>query len=105
MQRRSASSPGIYFAQSCSRPASMDFWLFLPQNIYLSDYLEIGRTQSTVPPLDELRRMAFYDLDLAVYHAARNTVGFLSGLLQSPISDPRHNLCIQNRIHNPIPVQ
>ncbi len=51
---------------------------FIEKNIYLSDYLEIGRTQSTVPPLDELRRMAFYDLDLAVYHAARNTVGFLS---------------------------
>ncbi|MDE7300024.1 MAG: bis(5'-nucleosyl)-tetraphosphatase (symmetrical) YqeK [Lachnospiraceae bacterium] len=50
---------------------------FIEKNIYLSDYLEIGRTQPAVPPLDELRRLAFHDMDLAVYYAAQNTVGFL----------------------------
>ena len=50
---------------------------FLEKNIYLSDYIEIGREQPIQPPLNELRRIAFQDIDLAVYYTAKNTVDFL----------------------------
>lgn len=51
---------------------------FLEKNIFLSDYIEIGRTQPTKPELDEIRKTAFYNIDLAVYYAARNTVAYLT---------------------------
>lgn len=51
---------------------------FLEKNIFLSDYIEIGRKQPTEPELDEIRRIAFQDIDQAVYLAARNTVGYLT---------------------------
>lgn len=50
---------------------------FMEKNIYLSDYIEIGREQPIEPDLKELRRMAFEDIDLAVYYAAKNTVDYL----------------------------
>lgn len=50
---------------------------FMEKNIYLSDYIEIGRKQSTVPELNELRRLAFQDIDMAVYYVAKNTVDYL----------------------------
>ena len=51
---------------------------FMEKNIYLSDYIEIGRGQPTKPALDEIRKTAFEDIDLAVYYAARNTLYYLS---------------------------
>ena len=50
---------------------------FLEKNIYLSDYIEIGRNQPTEPSLKELRRLAFADIDQAVYYTAKNTVDYL----------------------------
>ena len=50
---------------------------FMEKNIYLSDYIEIGRGQPTKPALDEIRKTAFEDIDLAVYYAARNTLYYL----------------------------
>ncbi len=50
---------------------------FLEKNIFLSDYIEIRRKQPTEPPLDELRKMAFTDIDQAVYYAAKNTVSYI----------------------------
>lgn len=50
---------------------------FLEKNIYLSDYIEIGRNQPTEPSLKELRRLAFADIDQAVYFTAKNTVDYL----------------------------
>lgn len=52
---------------------------FLEKNIFLSDYIEIGRKQPTSPSLDEIRQIAFYDIDRAVYYAAKNTVKYLDG--------------------------
>lgn len=51
---------------------------FLEKNVFLADYIEIGRKQPTEPGLDEIRRIAFQDIDQAVYLAARNTVGYLT---------------------------
>ena len=50
---------------------------FLEKNIYISDYIEIGRKQPTAPPLEELRQMVFTDIDRAVYYAAKNTVDYI----------------------------
>lgn len=50
---------------------------FVEKNIYLSDYIEIGRMQLTEPDLDTIRKMAFENIDLAVYYAAKNTVRYL----------------------------
>ncbi len=50
---------------------------FLEKNIFLSDYIEIHRTQNTRPPLDEIRTTAFRNLDLSVYYALDNTLQFL----------------------------
>lgn len=58
---------------------------FMEKNIYLSDYIEIGRTQPIVPDLKELRRLAFEDINLAVYYTAKNTVEYL---LQKEKNDP-----------------
>ena len=50
---------------------------FLEKNIFLSDYIEVHRTQNTRPTLDVIRTTAFQDLDLAVYYALDNTLQFL----------------------------
>lgn len=50
---------------------------FLEKNIFLSDYIEVHRTQNTKPTLDVIRTTAFRDLDLAVYYALDNTLQFL----------------------------
>lgn len=49
----------------------------LEKIIFLSDYIEPGRTQPTIPSLEEIRTVAFHDLDLAVYYAADNTVRYI----------------------------
>ena len=51
---------------------------FVEKSIYLSDYIEIGRMQKTEPDLDTIRKMAFENIDLAVYYAAKNTVHYLT---------------------------
>lgn len=50
---------------------------FLEKNIFLSDYIEVHRTQSTKPSLDVIRTTAFHNLDLSVYYALDNTLQFL----------------------------
>ena len=51
---------------------------FVEKSIYLADYIEIGRVQKTEPDLDTIRKMAFENIDLAVYYAAKNTVRYLA---------------------------
>ncbi|MCH5272128.1 MAG: nicotinate-nucleotide adenylyltransferase [Lachnospiraceae bacterium] len=46
--------------------------------VFLADYLEPFRTQSTTPVLNEIRKTAFADLDNAVYYALANTVNYLT---------------------------
>ena len=47
--------------------------------IFLADYLEPFRTQPTDPSLNEIRQIAFEDIDKAVYLALKNTLRYLSG--------------------------
>lgn len=51
---------------------------FVEKSIYLADYIEIGRVQKTEPDLDTIRKIAFENIDLAVYYAAKNTVNYLA---------------------------
>lgn len=61
----------------------------LEQIVYLADYIEPLRTQPTEPPLDEIRRMCFTDLDRAVYLVADNTIGYLrsEGTRMDPMTE------------------
>ncbi len=49
----------------------------LEQVIFLADYIEPHRKQ--IPGLDEIRKMAFVDLEEAVYLTMKNTVSYLEG--------------------------
>ena len=49
----------------------------LEQIVFLADYLEPERTQPTTPPLDEIRRIAFQDLDRATFLVVQNTICYL----------------------------
>lgn len=46
--------------------------------VFLADYLEPFRTQPTIPPLCELRRLAFADLNKATRLVLQNTLRYLS---------------------------
>lgn len=48
----------------------------LEQIVYLADYLEPERTQPTVPSLDEIRKIAFIDLDRATLLVSENTIRY-----------------------------
>ena len=50
----------------------------LEKAVFLADYLEPFRTQPTKPDLNEIRRIAFQDIDKAVYLALENTLRYLS---------------------------
>ena len=47
----------------------------LDKIIYIADYIEPGRDKA--PRLDELRREAFEDIDVALYHILEDTVSYL----------------------------
>ena len=49
----------------------------LEQIVFLADYLEPERTQPTTPSLDEIRKVAFQNLDEATYLVVKNTVEYL----------------------------
>lgn len=51
---------------------------FLEKTIFVADYIEYRRTQPTTPSLDEIRKIAFYNLDLAVYYEISNTIAYLN---------------------------
>jgi len=55
------------------RPGMTD----LEKIVFLADYLEPFRTQPTEPDLNEIRRIAFDDIDKAVYLALKNTLRYL----------------------------
>ena len=55
------------------RPGMTD----LEKVVFLADYLEPFRTQPTEPDLNEIRRIAFCDIDKAVYLALKNTLRYL----------------------------
>ncbi len=57
------------------RPGMTD----LEKTVFLADYLEPFRTQPTEPALNEIRRIAFEDIDKAVYLALKNTLRYLAG--------------------------
>lgn len=48
----------------------------LEQIIYLADYFEPERTQPTTPSLDEIRKLAFTNLDEATYLVCQNTLQY-----------------------------
>lgn len=48
----------------------------LEQIIYLADYMEPERTQPTKPSLDEIRKIAFQNLDEATYLVCCNTLRY-----------------------------
>ncbi len=48
----------------------------LEQIVYLADYFEPERTQPTTPCLDEIRKIAFENLDKATYLVCRNTLQY-----------------------------
>lgn len=49
----------------------------LEQIVFLADYIEPHRKR--IPGLEEIRRMAFVDLEEAVYLTMKNTVSYLEG--------------------------
>lgn len=55
------------------RPGMTD----LEKAVFLADYLEPFRTQPTKPELNEIRRLAFQDIDKAIYLALKNTLRYL----------------------------
>ena len=55
------------------RPGMTD----LEKVVFLADYLEPFRTQPTEPDLNKIRRIAFEDIDKAVYLALKNTLRYL----------------------------
>ncbi len=60
----------------------------LSKIIYAADYIEPGRTR--LPNLAELRREAFEDLNLAVYHISEDTLNYLrekGGIIDSKTLD------------------
>lgn len=48
----------------------------LEQIVYLADYFEPERTQPTTPSLDEIRKIAFQNLDRATYLVSQNTLQY-----------------------------
>lgn len=56
------------------RPGMTD----LEKVVFLADYLEPFRTQPTIPTLNEIRKIAFTDINKAVYLALKNTLRYLS---------------------------
>lgn len=58
----------------------------LEQIIFLADYIEPNRKQ--IPGLEEIRRMAFVDLEEAVYLTMKNTVSYLEGQEGKRLFDP-----------------
>ena len=60
------------------RPGMTD----LEKVVFLADYLEPFRTQPTEPALNEIRRIAFEDIDKAVYLALKNTLRYLAGTVR-----------------------
>jgi len=48
----------------------------LEQIVYLADYLEPERMQPTIPSLDELRSIAFQNLDKATYLVSENSIRY-----------------------------
>ncbi len=49
----------------------------LEQIVFLADYLEPERTQVTKPSLDEIRKIAFSNLDEAMYLVLKNTLRYM----------------------------
>ncbi len=56
------------------RPGMTD----LEKIVFLADFLEPFRTQPTKPELNEIRKIAFCDIDKAVYLALKNTLRYLT---------------------------
>lgn len=52
----------------------------LEKIVFIADYMEPGRKQKTKPELNEIRKVAFCNIDLAVYYALDNTLFYLASM-------------------------
>ncbi|MBQ7863310.1 MAG: bis(5'-nucleosyl)-tetraphosphatase (symmetrical) YqeK [Lachnospiraceae bacterium] len=48
----------------------------IEQIVYLADYFEPERTHQTSPSLDEIRKIAFQNLDMATYLVSKNSIHY-----------------------------
>lgn len=65
----------IYY-HTVGRPAMT----MLEKIIFVADYIEPGRKQLTNPPLDEIRRIAYEDIDKSVELICKNTIDYLNSI-------------------------
>jgi len=74
----------------------------LEQIVYIADYLEPSRTQETSPSLDEIRRIAFRNLDEATFLVIQNLIRYFTQM-NYKINDDMWNMYhyYENKIKNP----
>lgn len=65
----------IYY-HTVGRPAMT----MLEKIIFVADYIEPGRKQLTNPPLDEIRKTAYEDIDKSVELICKNTIDYLNSI-------------------------
>lgn len=72
----------------------------LEQIVFLADYFEPERTQKTMPSLDEIRKIAFRDLDEAVFLVLENTLRYLesSGQNMAPETMETYQYYLNRRV-------
>ena len=72
----------------------------LEQIIFVADYFEPERTQKTEPPLDEIRKIAFGNLEEAVYLVLENTIRYLtsSGQEMAPETQETYQYYCNRRV-------
>lgn len=51
----------------------------LEKIVFTADYIEPNRSENQIPDLNEIRKLAFDDLDKAVYRILENTLYYLKG--------------------------
>ncbi len=49
----------------------------LEKIVFVSDYIEPNRSDKYIPDLNEIRALAFTDLDKTVYRIAENVINYL----------------------------
>jgi len=49
----------------------------LEKIVYVADYIEPGRKSARIPNLNDIRRLAFVDLDKTVSEILKNTMNYL----------------------------
>ena len=72
----------------------------LDQIIYIADYIEPGRSEA--PRLDQIRKLAYRDLDLCMYYILEDSLSYirLRGFPMDPMTEETYQYyktIIQNR--------